>query len=361
MEHFGEVQYLPGASITPSAVKQATALIVRTRTRCDAALLDGSSVTCIVTATIGYDHIDTDYCDEKGIRWMNAPGCNARSVEQYVTAALLTVSMRKGFSLKGKTLGVIGVGHVGSKVAAMAEWLGMRVLLNDPVRSRKEGSEGFYPLDLLLSESDIISLHVPLTHHGEDATFHLVNESFLKRALRCPILINTCRGEVMDTTSVVQARSNGSLSGLIVDCWENEPAIDTRLLDLADIGTPHIAGYSRDGKANATTMAVRAVSRFLNLGLNEWQTQAAEDPQNPVIFVDGTHLSEEAILARVILQTYRIEEDDEMLRRRPGGFEQARGDYPVRREYEAYTVRALHVPQSVSRILEQLGFNLLHD
>jgi len=356
LEPFGEVLYLPGASITPSVVKNATALIIRTRTRCDATLLEGSSVSYIVTATIGYDHIDTAYCQAAGIQWMNAPGCNADSVVQYVASALLTLSQRNDFLLKGKTMGVVGVGQVGSKVALMAESLGMRVLLNDPIRSRNEGSAAFCSLDTLLQEADIISLHVPLTYIGEEATFHLVDDAFLQRVARNPILFNTCRGEVIHAASVIEARRQAVLSGLVIDCWEGEPYIDQGLLDVADIGTPHIAGYSRDGKANATTMAVQAVSQALHLGMDNWQVAPYEQPENPSIRVDATCLSDEAVIASVVQRTYDILKDDQALRLNPAQFEQLRENYPIRREFPAYTLKLAGVSKQAHRQLQQLGF-----
>lgn len=358
LEPFGEVLYLPGASITPSVVKNATALLIRTRTRCDATLLEGSSVSCIVTATIGYDHIDTDYCERVGIRWMNAPGCNAGSVAQYVAAALLTLSQRKGFLLKGKTIGVVGVGHVGSKIALMAESLGMRVLLNDPIRARRAGTDAFCSLDTVLQESDIISLHVPLTYNGEDATFHLVDEAFINKLKHNPILINTCRGEVLHTEKVVEARRLGLFSSLVIDCWENEPSIDRELLQLADIATPHIAGYSRDGKANATTMVIRSISRALHLGLDQWQVTPHEEPVNPVIRLDGSTLSDEAVIAEAVMRTYNILHDDRALRLHPNQFESLRGDYAIRREFPAYLVELVGVSKEVCLQLKQFGFTI---
>ncbi|MCX6309498.1 MAG: erythronate-4-phosphate dehydrogenase, partial [Bacteroidia bacterium] len=173
LEPFGEVLYLSGPKTTPEIVKDADAIITRTRTICNEELLAGSSVKIIATATIGFDHIDTDYCDKSGIRWTNAPGCNSKSVEQYIASALFVLAERKGFELKGKTIGVVGVGQVGSKVAKVCELFGMNVLLNDPPRSRKEGEEQFCSLQRILEESDIITLHVPLNLLGEDATFHL--------------------------------------------------------------------------------------------------------------------------------------------------------------------------------------------
>ncbi len=357
-EPFGEVVYLHGAAISPAVVNDATALIIRTRTRCDASLLEHSSVTCIATATIGYDHIDTDFCDKKGIQWTNAPGCNAGSVEQYVASALCALSQQKGFSLQGKTMGVVGVGHVGSKVAKLAEHLGMKVLLNDPPRSRKEGATGFCSLDTILHEADVISLHVPLTYKGLEATFHMVDEAFIQELSRTPILINTCRGEVMDTKTVCKASKKGLISGLVIDCWENEPYIDIELLNVTDIGTPHIAGYSRDGKANATTMVVRSISKALNLGIDHWQITPNEPPENSPIQVVGNNLSDEAVIAEALLCTYDILRDDKALRCHPNQFEQLRGEYPVRREYAAYMLDLAGVSKSASLQLQQLGFKL---
>jgi erythronate-4-phosphate dehydrogenase len=357
-EPFGDVLYRSGSSISPEDVNDATALIVRTRTRCDASLLEHASVTCIATATIGYDHIDTDFCDKKGIFWANAPGCNAASVEQYVASALCTLSQQKGFSLQGKTLGVVGVGHVGSTIAKLAERLGMRVLLNDPPRSRKEGAQGFCSLSTVLRESDIVSLHVPLLYKGMDATFHMVDEAFIQQLSRTPILINTCRGEVMHTQTVYEARKKGLLSGLVIDCWENEPNIDVKLLNVADIATPHIAGYSRDGKANATTMVVRFISKTLQLGIDNWQVDSIEEPKTSQIRVDGNNMSDEAIVAEAILGTYDILRDDKALRLHPALFEQLRSAYPVRREFPACTLSLVNVSESIRLQLKQLGFNM---
>lgn len=358
-EPFGEVLYLSGSAIFPEAIHDATVLIVRTRTRCDATLLEHSSVKCIATATIGYDHIDTDFCDKKGIQWANAPGCNAGSVEQYVASALCALSQQKGFSLQGKTIGVVGVGHVGSKVARLAEQLGMRVLLNDPPRSRKEGADGFCPLGTVLQEADVISLHVPLTGKGLDATFHMVDETFVQQLSRTPILINTCRGEVMNTKTVIEARRKGLLSGLVIDCWENEPHIDTRLLEVADLGTPHIAGYSRDGKANATTMVVRFVSKTFQLGIDHWLGTPTEKPRTSTIRVDGKGLPDEAVVAEAIRGTYDILRDDQALRLHPALFEQLRGEYPVRREFPAFELSLAGVSESSCLQLKQLGFKIV--
>ena len=357
-EPVAEVVYLPGSKTTPEVVKDADAIITRTRTICNEKLLKCSKVKFIATATIGYDHIDTEYCRKAGIEWTNAPGCNAESVNQYIASALFSWSMRKRTGLAGKTIGIVGVGQVGSRVAKTCETIGMRVLLNDPPRERAEGPGKFVSLETIQKEADIITFHVPLNMKGTDATFHLAGEEFLCNLANKPLLINSCRGEVFDTEAVYNALEAGDISGLIIDCWENEPDIDLELLNLAEFGTPHIAGYSKDGKANGTTMSVRAVSRFFNLGLDNWQPTGVEPPKNPIIKIDGNQRREYSILAEAILSTYNIEKDDEALREKPVNFEKLRGDYPVRREFDSFTIEAKNLENEILEKLKKLGFKI---
>lgn len=358
LEPYAEVVYLPGPKTTAEVVRDADALITRTRTICNEALLSGSSVKIIATATIGYDHIDTDYCDKAGIRWTNAPGCNAKSVEQYIASALMVMAEKKGLTLAGKTIGIVGVGNVGSKVAKIAEIFGMRVLLNDPPRARAEGEKGFVGIDKIIEESDFITLHVPLNQEGMDATWHMADEQFFARMLRKPVFINSCRGEVVKTDALKQAIRNGQVSGAVIDCWENEPDLDLALLDLADLATPHIAGYSRDGKANGTEMSVQAVSRFLGLGSKNWKAGNVEKPAVPEILIDGTGKTTQQILSEAILATYDIREDDARLRASVLTFEKQRGDYPVRREFPAFTVAGKFSNPKVIDKLKKIGFRI---
>jgi erythronate-4-phosphate dehydrogenase len=358
LEPVAEVIYLPGSKTTLEVVKDADAIITRTRTICNEKLLKGSNVKFIATATIGFDHIDTEYCKKAGIEWTNAPGCNAESVNQYITSALFSWSMRKRTDLAGKTIGIIGVGQVGSRVAKTCETIGMKVLLNDPPRERMEGPEKFVSLKTIQKEADIITFHVPLNFHGKDATFHMVGEDFLYNLGKKSLLINSCRGEVFDTDAVYDALEAGDISGLIIDCWENEPEPDLELLNLAEFGTPHIAGYSKDGKANGTKMSVQAVSRFFNLGLDHWQPSGVELPENPVIEMDGNQRREYSVLAEAVLSTYDIETDDEALREAPHLFEKLRGDYPVRREFDSYTIKTKNIKQQTLEKLKKLGFKI---
>lgn len=297
LDDVAQVVYLPPADITAEAVKDADAMIIRTRTKCNEALLKNSKVRFIATATIGYDHIDTAYCAEKGISWTNCPGCNADSVNNYIYAALTTVFEE---NLKDKTIGIIGVGNVGSRVARMAEKMGMKVLLNDPPRAEKEGPEMFVSLREIQEKADIITIHTPLNKE----TFHLVNDEFLKSCKNTPLIINAARGEVCDTLSLLNYKGE-----IILDCWENEPNINLDLLRKVIIGTPHIAGYSVDGKANGTRMAVEAVCKFFGIK----KTINIEVPGEKGI-------------------PYYIKGESDALKAHPELFESFRNNYPIRRD-----------------------------
>ena len=358
-EPYAKVVYLPGNKITFDDVRDADALVTRTRTRCNQELLEGSKVKFIATATIGYDHIDAEYCRETNVKWANAPGCNAESVNQYIASALFSWSLRKRIDPAGLTIGIIGVGNVGSRVAKTCSLIGMKVLLNDPPRERLEGVQNFVPLETIKEEADIISLHVPLNMEGEDATYQMINEEFLQNLNKKSILINSCRGEVNCTEDIINALEAGDISGYIADCWEGEPNLNLELLNHADYGTPHIAGYSKDGKANGTKMSVQAISKFFGLGIDNWKPANVELPGNTVIEIDGKERREYSILAEAVLSTYDIETDDENLRDSPQLFEKLRGDYPVRREFDTYTIKAKNMEEKTLKKLEQLGFNII--
>jgi erythronate-4-phosphate dehydrogenase len=350
--------YLPGSKTTPEIVKDADAIITRTRTNCNEKLLAGSNVRFIASATIGYDHIDTDYCERSGITWTNAPGCNSKSVEQYIASALMALAENNGYKLTEKTIGVVGVGNVGSKVARLCETFGMKVLLNDPPRAREEGGKGFVEMDELLEHADIITLHVPLNPDGIDKTYHLADEFFFAKTKKCPVIINSCRGEVTETSALKNARKAGLISGIVIDCWENEPDIDLELLDLVDLGTPHIAGYSKDGKANGTSMSIRALSKFFDLGIDNWKCKDIELPESTEIIIDGTGKTTQQVLAEAVFATYDIREDDKCLRASVGTFEKQRGDYPVRREFPTFNVICKVNNIKTINKLKLLGFRL---
>lgn len=358
-EPWAEVVYLPGPETTPGVVRDADAVVTRTRTRCDAALLAGSSVRVVASATIGFDHIDTAWCEAHGILWRNAPGCNSRSVEQYVAAALCTLARRHSLRLDALTLGVVGVGNVGGKVAEMAARLGMRVLLCDPPRARREGAADFVDLDTLVARSDIVTLHVPLNREGEDATWHLFDAARLATLRPDQFLINSSRGPVVDNAALKAALRAKALRGAVLDVWEGEPEPDRDLMDLLDIATPHIAGYSADGKATGTQMSVRTVAAVLGLPLADWRPADIPAPAQPLAFtLDATGKSRQEVLSEAILYSYDILADDRALRAHPERFEQLRGDYPVRREPTAFTLRLQGGDPALAASLSALGFQI---
>ena len=343
-EPFAQMEYLPGAEINRESLSDADALITRTRTCCSPDLLNGTPVRFIATATIGFDHISPDLT----IPWTNAPGCNSSSVAQYIASALLALD---DLPLEGRTLGVVGVGHVGSKIAAVGRALGMNVLLNDPPRAAAEGEDGFSPLEEVVENSDFLTFHVPLTKSGEYATYHLADEMLMRRMKTNAVLINSSRGEVVDHAALKDILRSGRIRA-VLDVWENEPQIDCELLNLLTFATPHIAGYSTDGKANGTAMAVRSVAKALNItDLTEFEVKKLPSPAVPQIQLPNG-ISEKEALRRAFAATYDIREDDRRLRENPEAFEFLRGSYPVRREPCAFTV--VNGPAA----LRKLGFHL---
>lgn len=350
-EPIADMKYLNSNEFTPDNIRDADALIVRSIDKCTRELLEGSRVRLITTATIGFDHIDTKYCDEAGITWRNAPGCNAVSVAQYVLASLITVALRKKESLQGKTIGIVGVGHVGKELEKICTAYGLNVLRNDPPRAEEEGSEGFVSLDTIAEESDIISFHTPLTHEGRFQTHHLANEGFFRKTRKKPWFINASRGAVHDTKALLNALKSGEISEAIIDCWENEPGIDRELLDRAAIATPHIAGFSADGKANGTRICLENIERFFGVIIEKLPEVVAPAPADPVIDLAGVteHRIEHATLCSFNPLTV-----DNSLRETPEKFEWFRANYHHPREFAAYTVANATTEERA--LLDRLGF-----
>lgn len=358
LEPYADIQYLPGAQITKEQVKEADALIIRTRTRCNAQLLEGSKVTFIATATIGFDHIDTSWCEQHGITWTNAPGCNSSSVQQYIAAAIAYLAVKHKFSFRDKTIGIIGVGNVGSKIATLADILGMKYLLNDPPRARKEGNKNFIPLEELLAASDIITFHVPLQKEGEDATWKMADTMFLQNIKKGAFVLNSSRGEIVDNKALKEILQTRHLGGTVLDVWENEPDIDLELLNLLDLATPHIAGYSYDGKANGTAMSIQALSHFFQLPLTHWYPTNIEKPISSECFIECAGKSFEEIMYEAISLSYDIKRDDSNLRQNPAEFEKQRGDYAIRREFPAYTLKLKNDNTQIREVFQKLGFTI---
>ena len=315
LESVANVTYAAPESFDRDLVKNADALIIRTRTRCDASLLEGSSVKLVATATIGTDHIDLEWCRNNNIEILNAAGCNAPGVAQYVWSSLL----RNGFDPKEDPLGVIGYGNVGSIVADWGKKLGCRILVCDPPR-KKSGMKDvdYLNLDQVLHEADAVTLHTPLTTTGEDATFHMIDAKHLDMLKRGAILINAARGGVVDNEAWKNHLKEGRTKAFI-DTWEWEPEIDRELLKLATIATPHIAGYSFEGKQRATRMALEAVEQYFGIHTDKSG-------------LEGIYHTPSGIATEIICASYNPFSDTNALRANPDRFEQLRGDYNYRNE-----------------------------
>jgi erythronate-4-phosphate dehydrogenase len=358
LEPYAKVTYLPGNQINRNSISGTDALLVRTRTKCDHELLSGTPVKFIGTATIGFDHIDTEYCEKNEIKWTNAPGCNSSSVQQYIASALLRISAESEFSLKDKTLGIIGVGNVGSKVQNLANAIGMNVILNDPPRARKERKKIFSSLDHLLNESDIVTLHVPFNLDGQDKTYHFFNSETFRKIKKGSWFINSSRGEVVETEALKNALGGDKLAGAVIDVWEKEPEIDIPLMHMLFLATPHIAGYSADGKANGISMIVKDLCESFDIPLANWYPSEVPAPPEPVLTIDCNGKSTEEILRRAVFHTYNIVEDDIRLRFDPSRFEKERENYPVRREFSCYTIDLKDGNEEITKLLKSLGFKI---
>jgi erythronate-4-phosphate dehydrogenase len=347
LEPFASVEYREGKNISHYSLMDADAILIGTRTRCDRDLIEGTPVKFIATATIGFDHIDTEFCERQGIRWTSAPGCNSGSVQQYIASVLAHLALRRGLVLRGKTIGIIGVGHVGEKVEALCRLFGMDLLMNDPPRERNECASGFVPIEAVLAESDIVTLHVPLIREGIDKTIHMIDQKALKALKPQAWLINTSRGAVVDENALKDALIQGKLAGAVLDVWENEPCADPQLVKLATLATPHIAGYSADGKRNGTVSILRHLADFFDLPFEEFRIPTLPEPPEPEIFPDPRGKSSEGQFLKAILYTYDIAEDDQKFRSAPGRFEDFRNHYPLRREFHAYRLKT-NIPEAGS-------------
>ena len=324
-EPYGEVIYKKGVDIVADDVVDADALLVRTRTQCDASLLEGSKVKIVASATIGTDHIDKEYCASRGIQVANASGCNAGGVMQYVFSAVYGIAARKGIKLDDVTFGVVGVGNVGRLVADMAESLGFKVMRCDPPRAQKEGPEGFCTIEELLAQSQVVTLHVPL----DETTRGMANDAFFTLMLSGAIFINAARGEVVNEEALMTAIPK--LGAVVIDTWNNEPNVNEELVELVDIATPHIAGYSYQGKVNGTRMAVRAVAECLDIEpLKDFSPDDSDEDRQPVrLDLRGRTHGE---IAAVLQYNYPIFTDDFRFRMEPQKFEKLRNEYQYRRE-----------------------------
>lgn len=324
-EPYAEVVYLDGKNITHDDIIDADALIVRTRTKCDADLLRGTSVKIIATATIGLDHVDLEYCNRVGIQVHNAKGSNAGGVCQYVFSALYGVASRKGIKLEGQTLGIIGVGNVGRRVENVAQKLGFNVLRCDPPRAEAEGEEGFVSLEYLLANSKIVTIHTPL----DDTTRNMANAEFFAAMQPGSIFINTARGEVIDEEALLELLPK--FGAVIIDTWRDEPNINEELLAKVDVATPHIAGYSYQGKKNATANSVQVVAKFFELEELYDFVPIGDNPESEAQVVELNDKNQGEITS-ILQYNYPIFTDDFIFRMQPNNFERMRSEYNYRRE-----------------------------
>lgn len=315
LEPFAEVIYLDGKTFSRHDVATADALIIRTRTQCNAGLLEGSQVKLIATATIGFDHIDLDFCSAHGIKVTTAQGCNAAGVLQWVAAALVTLSHKEGWKPQDRTLGIVGVGHVGSLVEQYARHWGFKILCCDPPRKEREGGD-FVSLQEVLAQADIVTLHTPL----DATTHHMINHRTIALMKPKAALINASRGEVAETGALLEADKC-----LMLDVWEHEPEINRQLLEKAFISTPHIAGYSAQGKANATTAVVEAVAQHFSLPLEGWYPPEVQPAVRKLISWQELCLATDNYC--------QIEAETLRLKQHPEEFEVIRNSYDYREEW----------------------------
>ena len=359
----GELRLFSGRSVRRADVREADALIVRSVTKVGADLLEGSSVRFVGTATIGMDHIDLDYLKARDIHVANAAGSNAKSVAEYVVAALLETAEVKGWRLSGKPIAVIGVGHIGSLVEKMAAALGMEVLLCDPPLRESTGDKRYRFLDDVLG-ADVLALHVPLTTEGRYPTWHMIDGGVLQRLSPRQYLINTARGAVVCGSELKRALRERRIEGAILDVWEGEPRIDYDLLDLIDPGTPHVAGSGLDGKVCGTAMVLEALCRFF--GIQERWDSRGIFPQPQRLRPQGGVEGQSAVRS-VVLQAYDIRRDDARLRALKGmpedaaaeSFDGLRIDSPLRREFTHFVVE-LAGESSLASMFKALGFQVVN-
>ena len=366
--NLGSVTLLPGRAMTREALREAHALIVRSVTKVDATLLADTTVQFVGTATTGVEHIDREYLAARDIGFAAAPGCNANAVAEYVLTALLVTAHAKGLVLSGKTLGIIGVGRIGSLVAAKTPALGLRTLLHDPPLARATGDQRYRPLSEIL-RADFVSLHVPLTLDGPDATFHLIGTDELAHMAPSSILINTARGEVVDNAALLKALTGGTIEGAVMDVWEREPSINWDLLNHVTLGTPHVAGYSSDAKINGTVMLYHACCRFW--GMKPAWTPPPDLPTTlapatlPHVAVDATGKDFQTLAHEMITTLYDLPGDHARMQDvlavpeplRPAAFDQLRKDYPHRREFAVSPISIKGGDRNLFARLQALGIH----
>ncbi len=361
----GEVKIIGGREITPGIVSDADVLLVRSITPVDSDLLADSKVRFVATATIGFDHIDIDFLRRNNIGFASAPGSNSNSAAEYVIAGLLEIGRNYDIDLQDKSIGIVGVGNVGSRVAKKCAALGMQIYLNDPPLQRQAGEAKYLSLKELFN-CDFITLHTPLTFEGVDKTYHLADEKFFKSLKERCVFVNASRGGVVDSDALKVTIRSRRLRAVVLDVWENEPNIDTELLEMVDVGTPHIAGYSLDGKITGMIMIYKAACEYFGLSPRFDIEDFLPEPAIGQLRIEPNTDNEQAALVNAVEKIYGIREDDVRLRRvcekavekRGEFFDGLRKNYPVRREFQNTKVIVKDRSSTLAKKLKGIGFLL---
>jgi len=355
----GDVKAVPGRPIPVAELIDADALMVRSVTKVNEALLAGKPVKFVGTATAGTDHVDDVWLKQAGIGFSAAPGCNAIAVVEYVFSALLMLAERDGFALRDRTVGIIGVGNVGGRLQKRLEALGIRTLLCDPPRADR-GDEGeFHALDELVAQCDVLTFHTPLFKEGPYKTLHMADEALLRALKPGTILINACRGPVVDNAALLKCLQAGQDLSVVLDVWEPEPDLNVELLAKVDIGTAHIAGYTLEGKARGTTQVFEAYSAFIGNAQQVALDTLLPTPEFGRLTLHGPF--DELTLKRLVHLVYDVRRDDALLRKvagMPGEFDKLRKHYHERREWSSLYIMCDDA--DAASMLHKLGFNAVH-
>ncbi|RDE23083.1 4-phosphoerythronate dehydrogenase PdxB [Motiliproteus coralliicola] len=373
--HLGPIQRLPGRQMQAEQLAQADLLLVRSVTQVNQQLLAGSPVRYVASATIGTDHIDLGWLQQQGIAFDNAPGCNAESVVDYVVSALVNLAAQEGAELTHKRVGIVGVGNVGSRLQRRLESLGIECLLCDPPRAEREvseddgGEQGFVSLPTLLERCSVFCLHTPLTREGAHPSYHLFDDQVLAALPQGAWLINAGRGAVIDNQALLDCLPRRKDLKVVLDVWEPEPSINAELAALVEFGTPHIAGYSLEGRTRGTEMIYRSACRFLGIEPSRQLQSLLPTPALSRVQLDATAANEPDLAARLVRLVYDLRRDHHALQQvlagepdqRPAGFDLLRRNYPMRREFSSLQIGGLEAGSALAQQLQAFGFNLVDD
>ncbi|EPK7358910.1 4-phosphoerythronate dehydrogenase PdxB [Kluyvera intermedia] len=355
----GEVSAVPGRPIPMEALTDADALMVRSVTKVNEALLGDKAIKFVGTATAGTDHVDHAWLQQAGIGFSAAPGCNAIAVVEYVISALLMLAERDGFALTDRTVGIVGVGNVGGRLQKRLEALGIKTLLCDPPRADNGDAGDFKSLNDLVEQADVLTFHTPLYKEGPYKSLHLADEALIRRLKSGAILINACRGPVVDNAALLACLEDGQDLSVVLDVWEPEPDLNLALLEKVDLGTSHIAGYTLEGKARGTTQVFEAYSQFIGQPQEVALSSLLPAPEFGHISLHGP--LDQPTLKRLVHLVYDVRRDDAPLRKVagiPGEFDKLRKNYLERREWSSLTVECDDA--DAAALLQQIGFNAVH-